>query len=462
MTESDSCLNARAKVDHRSKVKTNCQYLVVGLGLSGLSCVRFLKSYTDQVKVVDSRMNPPLLQQARDLWPKLDIQLGDFQAQDFNCADEIIISPGVSTDIPIIKTCITNNIPVYGDVELFLRHAQAPVIAVTGSNGKSTTVSLVAAILREHGFQVELGGNIGVPALDLLSKPNPDYYVLELSSFQLDTTYSLKAHAAVVLNVSEDHMDRYADLAAYRNSKLKIYKNAKNVIVDVDNPIPGGPDCQLASCITYAMSSDQAKFSLVQVNAQSWLSWANEPVININELKIAGKHNVQNVLAAIALASTTGVSRSAVINTLKSFTGLEHRMQWLTESNGVSWYNDSKGTNVGATIAAIDGLDCPVVLIAGGQAKGADLSVLRPVVANKVRAVVLIGEDADMIERELQNVVPVQHASSMDEAVAKAHALAKSGDAVLLSPACASFDMFENYMHRGKCFADSLHRYLTK
>jgi len=438
------------------------QYLVVGLGASGLSCVRHLKSHGELVKVVDSRLNPPGLAELKTEWPEVEVALGDFSWNDFSVADEIILSPGVPLRTNEIQQAIAKGIACYGDIELFARLAKAPIIAVTGSNGKSTTVTLLTELLRADGKQVELGGNIGVPVLDLLKRPVPDYYVLELSSFQLETTLNLEALAVVVLNVSADHMDRYESLQAYSDSKTKIFAQAKQVIYSIDNLELAKKIPSAKQVVSYSMTAANADVTLQELADETWIRYQDENLLKLSSLKIAGRHNVENALAAIALASVANISKRAIVACLPKFVGLDHRTQWVLEKNGVRWYNDSKGTNIGATNAALLGLGQPVVLIAGGQAKGADFSELKPVVCKRTRAVVLIGEDANLIAESLDDCVSIAYADSMDEAVLKAAALAQAGDVVLLSPACASFDMFKNFMDRGDCFIDAVNRLIAK
>ena len=455
--------NARVSARRgKNMSSTTLPYLVVGLGASGVSCVQYLKAQGQTVKVVDTRLAPPGLEQVSQRWPDVEIKLGAFDVDDFIHCREILISPGVPLAMPAVQQAIAQGVPCYGDVELFVREAKAPIFAVTGSNGKSTTVTLLTELLREQGLHVELGGNIGVPVLDLLKKPVPDYYVLELSSFQLETTSSLKAHAAVVLNVSADHMDRYASLEDYRNSKTKIFADANWAIVNVDDTAIAEASQQSKQRVTYSLHSKAVDVGLAQIKQQTWIKLKNELIIDVSELKIPGRHNVENVLAVLALASTAGLTKAAMIATLRRFTGLDHRTQWVLEQDQIRWYNDSKGTNIGATVAAIDGLGCPVVLIAGGQGKGADFNELSPSVCRHARAVVLIGEDAPLIEQALGGCVPVAHAQSMDEAVLKARGYAQAGDAVLLSPACASFDMFKNFVDRGDTFVESVKRLIEQ
>jgi len=442
--------------------------LVIGMGQTGLSCVRFLLAKGHTVAVWDSRMDPPSMNELAQLLPSKAINLGPFDVARFSDYQQIIVSPGVSVQEPAIIAAQAQGIEVIGDIELFVRHATAPVIAITGSNGKSTVSALVAAMLERCGCEVRLGGNFGVPALDLLAGQQPDVYVLELSSFQLETLSSLNAVASVVLNISPDHMDRYEDLAAYLTAKQRIWSGQGVVVVNRDEPELMSNNLPGRSQLGFTLAEPGANdYGVLAVAGQPWLARGDKPLLAVTDLKLAGWHNVANALAALALARTlldvVATTRSdlrpeGLLLALREFRGLPHRMEWVAESNGVSWYNDSKGTNAGATLAALKGLDQPVVLIAGGLAKGGDFLPLRPVLADRGRAVVLIGRDARLIESALADVVTCVHAGDMDQAVTLAGQLAHPGDVVLLSPACASFDMFKGYDHRGQVFVESVRR----
>jgi UDP-N-acetylmuramoylalanine--D-glutamate ligase len=435
-----------------SEVKQNRSALVVGLGKTGVSCVRFLHEQGFAVHVIDSRTQPPGLAELQAAFPDVEITLGDFDQLDFTRFDDLVVSPGVPLATQQIQHAIENNIPCYGDIDLFARHAKAPIIAVTGSNGKSTVVTLLTEMLNAAGKQVELGGNIGTPALDLLSRPVPDLYVLELSSFQLETTSHLNAAAAVVLNVSADHMDRYENLEAYAHSKEVIYRGDGVTVINLDDPLVSQMRMVDRNTLTFSLQDPKADFSLQEHEDSSWLFFHDEPLVDSKELKLVGSHSVSNALAALALAHAMGIDLSSMLAALREFKGLPHRTELVCEKDGIRWYNDSKGTNVGATIAAVEGMPMPVVLLMGGQAKGADFHDLNPVVQANARGVILFGQDADKIAQALQGDVPVYQAGSLLEAVQKAQAIAQPGDAVLLSPACASFDMFKNFEDRGNQF----------
>jgi UDP-N-acetylmuramoylalanine--D-glutamate ligase len=342
---------------------------------------------------------------------------------------------------------------VIGDVELFAQAARSPVIAVTGSNGKSTVVTLLSAMARRAGVDVRTGGNIGTPALDLIEDSEPDLYVLELSSFQLESVRSLRLMAGVVLNVSADHMDRYASLDDYAAAKQVIYNSAALQVVNADDPLAAALADNDKPQVRFTLGvpgSDE--YGVAELDGVSWLMHGSEPLVPATALQLAGRHNLGNALAALALGEAAGLPQAAMLETLAEFRGLPHRMQFVTGHEGVRWYNDSKGTNVGATVAAISGVDGPVVLIAGGDGKGADFSALATVLADKGRGVVLMGRDAPLLEAVLGDVLPVRHADDMKQAVQQAAAMAVAGDSVLLSPACASTDMYRNYIERGEIY----------
>lgn len=433
---------------------TQGRTLIVGLGKSGLSVARFLSARGETVALTDSRAEPPMLRQIEDELPDTALFIGGFSAEAFAAADRLVVSPGISLREPLIAEASARGIEVMGDIELFARYADAPVAAITGSNGKTTVTTLLGEMAREAGREVRVGGNIGTPALDLITDTAPDLYVLELSSFQLETTRSLRPAVAVVLNLSADHMDRYGNLDEYAQAKAAIFAQAGVCVYNGDDAavaamLPAG-----ASGVSFGEAAGNT-YHLAEDDTGALLMHGDTVLLAAGELRLAGKHNRMNVLAAFAMGEALGLPVAAMQAAVRRFAGLPHRTQWVAECNGVSWYNDSKGTNTGATLAAIEGLagdHAGLVLIAGGEGKGADFSVLRRAVAEHVRALVLIGRDAPLIEAALQGTAPMTHAADMAEAVRQAAVLARPGDAVLLSPACASFDMFNNYEHRGEVF----------
>ncbi len=343
-----------------------------------------------------------------------------------------------------------------GDVELFARAVQAPVIGITGTNGKSTVTSLVALMAATAGRRVLAGGNLGEPALDLLDRPVPDLYVLELSSFQLETTSSLRLQAAVVLNVSADHLDRYPSVAAYALAKSRIFAKASTIVLNSDDPwvaamrpaVDGG-----ARVVTFSIERTDADFSLLRSGTRTWLARRGEALLDIARMKIPGLHNAANALAALALGEAAGLPLAAMLAALESFPGLPHRSAWVADAAGVRYVDDSKGTNVGATLAAVAGMPGPLVMIAGGEGKGQDFTPLAAAFRGKVRHAVLIGRDAAALAAALAGVCTLERAGSMEEAVLGASRAARAGDTVLLSPACASLDMFRDYGQRGDVFA---------
>ena len=437
--------------------------LVVGLGKTGLSCVRYLRARGVRTAVTDSRERPPGLAAVQTDMPEVAVFVGGFDPDVFDAASELVVSPGVPLAEPLLQQAIARGVPVIGDVELFVRAARAPLCVITGSNGKSTVTTLVGLMARLAGRKVAVGGNLGEPVLDLLAD-GLDLYVVELSSFQLETTPGLRADAAVVLNISADHLDRYPDLAAYAATKAQIYRGARVAVINRDDPIVLAMPRVAAREIGFTLGEPRlGDFGLRELDGALWICHGQEPLLATSEVLIPGRHNLANALAALALASASGIPMAPACEALRSFPGLPHRSELVAERGGVRWYDDSKGTNPGATVAALDGLapagsTARVVLIAGGDGKGADFAVLRKAVSQSARGVVLIGRDAPLIEAAIAGAVPTVRASDMTEAVAQAAELAQPGDAVLLSPACASFDMFDNYEHRGRVFADAVRR----
>jgi UDP-N-acetylmuramoylalanine--D-glutamate ligase len=441
--------------------------VVVGLGKTGASCLRYLAKRGIPVSATDTRRTPPGLAELGPLANSLDLRLGGFDLSLLDGASQVLMSPGVSLEEPIARAARDRGIDVLGDVELFARNVQAPVIGITGTNGKSTVTSLVARMAAAAGRSVLAGGNLGEPALDLLEQPTPDLYVLELSSFQLETTSSLQLQAAVVLNVTADHLDRYPSMAAYALAKSRIFAKAATVVLNADDPLVaamrgsatrgavdrGGP----LHTVTFSIERTDADFSLLRTGTQTLLARHGEALLDMSRMKITGLHNAANALAALALGDAVGLPMPKMLDALESFPGLSHRSEWIADVAGVRYIDDSKGTNVGATIAAVAGMPGPLVMIAGGEGKGQDFTPLAPAFRGKVRHVVLIGKDAPAVAAALAGVCPTEKAGSMPEAVAAAARMARAGDTVLLSPACASLDMFRDYGHRGDVFAAAVH-----
>jgi UDP-N-acetylmuramoylalanine--D-glutamate ligase len=347
-----------------------------------------------------------------------------------------------------------------GDIDLFARYAKAPIVAITGSNAKSTVTTLVGEMAVAAGKKVAVGGNLGTPALDLLSD-DVELYVMELSSFQLETTDQLNAEVATCLNLSEDHMDRYADLPAYHLAKHRIFRGARQVVVNRDDALSRPLVADQLPCWYFGLGKpDFKRFGLLEENGEKHLAFQFDTLLPVRELKIRGAHNQSNALAALALGHAVGLPMEAMLATLRQFAGLAHRCQWVGERQAVSYYDDSKATNVGAALAAIEGLGADIagklVLIAGGDGKGADFSALKAPVGRFCRAVVLLGRDAELLADALGDAAPLIRVKTLEEAVARAAELAEAGDAVLLSPACASLDMFKNFEERGRLFAQAV------
>jgi UDP-N-acetylmuramoylalanine--D-glutamate ligase len=427
----------------------NKQITVLGLGITGLGIVRFLLSHGITPKVVDSRVNPPGIDWLKEYAPALTTHFGDLDNAALCSSNMIIVSPGLSLKIPAIALAISNDVEVIGDVELFARINTKPVVAVTGSNGKSTVVTLAYEVLKEAGYKVALGGNIGTAVLDLLDDKF-DVYVLELSSFQLDTTKSLKPISATVLNVSEDHLDRYDSYQAYIDSKRSIYNCAELIVVNADDSQTHPIERSTTPKISFG--AQQGDFYLAQYNNETHFMLKGDAFLPVSTLAVVGKHNYLNALAVMALLSPFEVSKKQYKNALGQFNGLAHRCQFVAELNGVKYFNDSKATNVGATIAAIDSLASDyenLIVIAGGDAKGADLNALKPYIEQHVKALICFGKDAS----DLAVITNKSYlTNNMEEAVALAKVLSSAGNIVLLAPACASIDMYNNYMQRGDDF----------
>ncbi len=423
------------------------QVVIIGLGKTGLSCVTYFRQRGITPLVMDTRENPP----GKESLPA-DCRLitGPLDAEILCSASLIVASPGIALATPALQAAQVAGVEIVGDIELFAREAKAPVVAITGSNGKSTVTTLVGLMAEQAGFKVGIGGNIGTPALDLLLQP-ADLYVLELSSFQLETTSSLQPAAAVILNLSEDHLDRYDGMAGYLAAKQRIFANAKHIVVNRDDAATLPP--QHAYWQSFGLNSES--YGRVQQDDGLWLSVDGKPVLSVAELNIVGAHNQMNALAAMALADAVGIPQVAQLTVLRSFSGLAHRCQFVRDVNGVRWINDSKATNVGSTLAAVAGVGESVQgrlwLLAGGQGKGQDFSPLQPLLANQIYRMVCFGQDAGILMELADNT---QRVADLDEAVRSVAAEVQPGDWVLLAPACASLDQFRNFEQRGQRFAD--------
>ncbi|PQA50945.1 UDP-N-acetylmuramoyl-L-alanine--D-glutamate ligase [Amnimonas aquatica] len=439
--------------------------VVIGLGKTGLSCVRHLRRKGYPVAVNDTREHPPGLAELRAEFPEVEVSLGGLDQALLLRASEIVSSPGVSVKEPAIAAAIAAGIPVGGDVELFCREVTAPIVAITGSNAKSTVTTLVGLMAARDGRRVGVCGNIGTPVLDMLAEGDKDIYVMELSSFQLETTHSLRAAVAVVLNISEDHMDRYTGMVEYHQAKHRIFRNCQRYVFNRDDALTRPLIADDVPGTSFGLGApDLNQYGVLRVDGQPWLARGRETLMPVSDLQIFGEHNVANALACLALGEAVGFGRDAMLATLREFSGLKHRCQRVALADGIGWYNDSKGTNVGATLAAINGLGAAIggklLLIAGGVGKGQDFSPLSPALAQFGKTLLLIGEDGPAIDRAVSAPLDRRYCATLDEAIAQARALAQAGDAVLLSPACASFDMFKHYEDRGDQFAAGVQRLL--
>jgi UDP-N-acetylmuramoylalanine--D-glutamate ligase len=426
--------------------------LVLGLGDTGLSIARWVERQGGQARVADTRPSPP-----RKADFSGELHIGPFSPELLRNIDLLCVSPGLPLSEPVIVEAVRKEIPVVGDMELFAWKNEAQVLAVTGTNGKTTVTALTGHLLRAAGVDCEVAGNIGPAVLDARMKRDrlPAAWVLELSSYQLETTWSLEPDAAAVLNITEDHLDRYADLDEYAAAKARIFLGTGIQLLNREDPRVFAMAAPGRRQITFGLDAPSSPEDF-GIRAGK-LVRGDDTIIDAAALPIHGWHNAANALAACALASAVDVSIDCLSEGLKSFKGLPHRLQLVGTRGEVQWYDDSKGTNVGATIAALKGLARPTILILGGDGKGQDFSPLMGPVSRYARRVLLIGRDAPLIEKVLAGL-PTERCPSLDEAVERAAAYARPGEAVLLSPACASFDMFRDYRHRGEVFAAAVKR----
>lgn len=441
--------------------------VIVGLGSTGLSCAKYYAAQGIKFKVVDSRENPPGLIELRKSIPDVECELGEFSLETFLNAKELVVSPGVSVKTHEIVLARNAGVPITGDIDIFSKHVATPIVGVTGSNGKSTVVAMLTEILNKAGKNFGLGGNLDgesfKPALNLLQEAKKDIYVLELSSFQLETTENLGAEVVVLLNLSEDHMDRYENLEEYHQAKQRIFNGCKKIVINRDDPY-SYPKMELdVPVLDFGCSRPGGNgLGLLEEEGDQYLAYQFEKIVPVNDLKIFGQHNISNVLASIALALALDIDLKPIRSAITEFAGLPHRCQWVANVSGVAFYNDSKGTNVGATMAAVEGLgqriSGHIVLIAGGIGKGGNFASLVPVINKWGKEVILIGQDAVEIAANFDSDIQTYFANDMQDAVAVALEHAAPGDAVLLSPACASFDMFEDFQHRGQSFIQSVER----
>ncbi len=436
--------------------------VIVGLGRTGLSCARHLRSHGWRIAVTDTRARPPELERLRELYPDVPVSFGGLDVRLLDDASCVVASPGVSLEEPFFREAAARGLEIMGDVEIFARIVDAPVVGITGTNGKSTVTTLVGRMAHRAGIKARVGGNLGEPALDLLVTPagearSTQLYVLELSSFQLETTSSLDLRAGAVLNVSPDHLDRYSSIGEYAEAKARIFAHCDTAVINLDDPLVVAMPRRSQRTLGFSLrASVGADFAVETRDGDGWLTRRGERLMKVSAMKIKGLHNAANALAALALGEALELPLPGMLAELAEFPGLPHRSQWVAEVNGVTYINDSKGTNVGATLAAVGGMKGPLVLIAGGDGKNQDFAPLAEAFRGKVRRTVLIGRDAPAIALVLQAVCSVEFCQSMEEAVRAAARAAQPGDIVLLSPACASLDMFRDYTHRGAVFSQAV------
>jgi UDP-N-acetylmuramoylalanine--D-glutamate ligase len=452
--------------------------VIVGLGRTGLSCARYLHARGWRLAVTDTRQKPPEMARLAELDPGIPVSVGGLDARLLEGANCVVASPGVSLGEPFFVEARRRGLDIVGDIELFARVADAPVVGITGTNGKSTVTTLVGRMAERAGLRVRVGGNLGEPALDLLS---PAYsrdvqargsavssgaqpaaaptqlYVLELSSFQLESTASLDLKAAAVLNVTPDHLDRYDSVESYAQAKARIFARCETAVINLDDPLVVAMPCPGQKALSFSLrASIGADYAVATRDGDWWLTRRGQPLLAISAMKIKGLHNAANALASLALGDALGLPTAAMLEELKTFPGLPHRSQWVADVRGVTYINDSKGTNVGATIAAVSGMQGPLVMIAGGDGKNQDFAELANIFRGKVRHTVLIGRDAAAIAEALAGVCTVETCVTLEDAVRAAAKAAQPGDTVLLSPACASLDMFRDYTHRGAVFTQAV------
>lgn len=426
--------------------------IVFGLGTTGLSIARYLKRQERGAVFMDTREEPPGVDELEEFWPDAELVLGAEKLP--TKVARIIVSPGIPDDNELLVKARKKKIEIVSDIELFAREAKQSYIAVTGSNGKSTVTTLLYHMGRADGRNVLAGGNLGEPALDLLTDDEPELFVLELSSFQLQRTDKLPAEVAVLLNVSADHLDWHGSEEEYRQAKYRIFREAGAAVVNRSDAAAAEAAKHIDNVISFGLDEPgEGQYGLRTEDDELYLARGDSLLIAVEDVRLVGRHNQANALAALAAGELCGFEMGAMLQVLGEFPGLPHRMQFVARKGAVNYINDSKATNVAAAVASIDSIDGMVVLVAGGQGKGGDFAALAAALEGKLRAAVLIGADAEAIADAIDTVMPVYFARDMDDAVCQAASYAESDDTVLLAPACASFDQFENYGARGDAFA---------
>ena len=437
-------------------IVTNRKTAILGMGATGVSVASYLAAKDISFDFVDSRNKPPNLDLVKAKYPKAEINLGSFD-EEFLCRyDRLIVSPGIALSESALIKAKQQGVELLGDLELFLEQAQAPVIIISGSNGKSTVTALVGKMAEDSGLKIGVGGNLGTPMLDLLDNRHK-LYVIEVSSFQLELLNDSRGAISGLLNISPDHLDRYKNLQQYHTAKHRIFRGASKVIINREDALTRPLISTQIPMISFGLNQpDLGSFGILEGIQGGYLSYGIERLMRIEQVALKGTHNLANVLAALALGQAADLPMQSMLDTLKTFKGLPHRCQAIAEIDSVSFINDSKATNIGATVAAIRGFGNKahknIVLIAGGQAKGQEFSVLASEISDFVKLTILIGEDSHKIGSELGDSCEVKYSDSLDAAVIEAKQSSVSGDTVLLSPACASFDMFDGFEHRGNCF----------
>ena len=429
-----------------------CRVLVLGMGATGASVARYLAARGDTAVFCDTRSVAPGRDAIAAAMPESSLYAGPALPELPHTVEQVVVSPGVPLDLPLLVKARDRGLEICSDIDLFMRECRAPVIAVTGSNGKSTVTAMTAAALAGAGWQAPAGGNLGTPALDLLDA-TADACVLELSSFQLERSQPLAAAAAVVLNLSPDHLDTHGDFDAYAQAKARIYQACRHAVVNRDEPgLAALPRRDAVVSGFTLLAPEPGDFGLLQREGEAWLACGERPLLRAADLQVAGRHNYANALAALALGAALGADPQSMVTGIREFPGLPHRMQCVHRAGGVTWIDDSKATNVGAAVTSVNGVEGPLVLIAGGDAKGGEFTALVDALRNRDCAAVLLGKDREQLAAALRQVCQICLVDDMGEAVTVAGALAKPGATVLLAPACSSLDMFADYAARGDAF----------
>ena len=428
--------------------------LVVGLGDTGQSVLNFLANKECIIRAIDTRSIIQGLDEIKENFKEVEFFIGDSINDDIiKDIELVVISPGISLKERYVQKALNLGISVIGDIEIFaqVKPLNSKVIGITGSNGKTTVTSLVSELLKTAGLSIIVGGNIGIPILNTLNQKAPDVYVLELSSFQLEATYSLVLETAAVLNISEDHMDRYDSIEEYAEAKYRIFNHANKIILNRDDDYLKSKIDE--DSLTFGINVDEKNYGIKKNGNQYFISKGNTEIISLDEIKIKGMHNIKNIMAALALCEPFKISNDVIKSVVRQFNTPPHRVEYVESISGIDFYNDSKGTNVGATIAAIQSMTKPILLIAGGDGKNQNFKPLINPSKGRVKKIFLIGKDAKIMQEIFsKQAIPISIEKNLESAVIKSFESANMGDAILLSPACASTDMFQNYMHRGEVF----------